>query len=103
MTLVNDLIQTNLQNFGIEPFGISMPVISKKWIDSSSAAVTGNITLTDADLSLASTSNWLAPIAGRVRKVGITATLKAPVSLFKTDGSAINEEGLLLIVNPQSY
>jgi hypothetical protein len=103
MALV-DLIEFNLEQFGIEPFGITMPVISKKWIDSTAADVSGSVTLNESDLSLTSSAtNWLAPMAGRVRRVDTTAEFKAPVSLFKTDGSAVNEEGLLLIINPQAY
>lgn len=104
MPLVNDLIKTNLQNFGIEPFGITMPVLSKKWI-SGTATVAGSITLSESDLSLSlgSSANWLAPVAGRIRKTDSTTAFRTPVTLFKTDGATVNEQGLLLIVNPQSY
>lgn len=81
-----------------------MPVMSKQWIAGSGADVSGRITLNESNLSLNSGSeDWLAPIAGQVRKIDTTAAFKAPVTLFKTDGTAISEQGLLLIVNPQAY
>jgi hypothetical protein len=104
MPMIENLIRTNLQNFGIEPFGITMPVISKQWIAGGGADVTGRITLDEAGLFLDSSSeNWLAPLGGQVRRVDTSPSFKAPVTLFKTDGSAVNEQGLLLTLFPQAY
>ena len=103
MAFVEDLIKTNLENFGLEPFGISMPVVNRQWIDLNNANINGEITLDEAALSLESTThNWLAPLAGSVRKTG-TGEFLPYVTLTKSDGTSVKEAGILLTLFPQVH
>lgn len=100
MATLDLLTIENLKHNGIEGFRFTMPVISQKWCNVASNSVTG-LSFDQATLSLNLTgTNWLAPMGG-IMNVVDTANNKIKVSLQKSDGSMVNENGLLIRLFPQ--
>ncbi len=102
MPLINDLTRANLKQFGLEPFGISLPALSKQWINIPGSDISSAITLDENNLSISSSAPWMMPISAMGRKVD-TSDLAINVTLTKADGSCMNEAGLFFELFPHAY
>lgn len=100
MAVLDDLTIENFKNFGIEGFGFTMPVLSQKWGNEASTALSSlSFDQTTLSLNLSGT-NWLAPFTGVLQVIN-TSTKKTTINLQKADGSMVNENGILIRLFPQ--
>lgn len=99
MTLIQTIAKQSLKEKGLEGFGLTMPILSPKWLDV--AQTDPAVAFDEANLILTSDEDWIAPFPGQMVKVD-TDDHRIGVSLQKADGSMINESGALLSLFPQS-
>ncbi|MTB50412.1 hypothetical protein [Lewinella sp. W8] len=97
------LIRQGLDNFQLQPFGLTFPRFSRRWVDVAQADISGQITYSRQNMQLQSSANWLAPFGGLVHKVGGGTPYNLPVSLMQPGGTAVTQEGLVLQLDPGAY
>ncbi len=102
MSFLSEGASLAMQQTGLQPFGLGMPMLSKKWCNHSDADFGGTITFNAASLSLslAGSQTWLAPITAHAVKIDMATPAKPTVTLTKADGSAVLENGLLFDLFP---
>lgn len=100
MSVLSDLVQQTIKDDGLKGFRFTMPVCTRKWINSASAS---SITFDRTTLTLQSTgANWLSPFSANCNYVNNSGA-KINVSLFKANGTPLNENGILFSLFPQQY
>jgi hypothetical protein len=99
MTLIQTIAKQSLKEKGLEGFGLTMPVMSPKWLDVAQADPA--VIFDEDNLMLTSDEDWVSPFPGQLVKVD-TGDNPIGVSLQKADGSMVNESGALLTLFPQS-
>lgn len=100
MSVLSELVTKSIKDGGLEGFSFTMPVISKKWLNTGAATVS-EITFDQDTLTLrTSGTNWIAPFSARCEYVN-NSDKKIPVTLTKADGSSVNESGVLFTLFPQ--
>lgn len=103
MSVLSELVKRTIETDGLKGFLFTMPVCTRKWVNAASATVTGTISFNRATLSLDNTSaNWLAPFSATCRFVDNSAN-KINVSLYKANGTPLNENGILFTLYPQQH
>lgn len=103
MSFLSDAATIAFQNTGLQPLGIGMPFISKKWCSRSDANSGGLIAFNDASLSLtlSGSETWLCPMSARAVKTN-SSDRKPTITLIKADGTAVNGNGLLFELFPSA-
>ncbi len=101
MSFLSDAATVAFQETGLQPLGIGMPFISKKWCSHSAADAGGHIAFNAASLSLTLSGGetWLCPISARAVKTN-SSDRKPAATLIKADGTAVNGDGLLFELFP---
>ena len=101
MSFLSDAATVAFQETGLQPLGIGMPFISKKWCSHSAADAGGHIAFNAASLSLTLSGGetWLCPISARAVKTN-SSDRKPATTLIKADGTAVNGDGLLFELFP---
>lgn len=84
-----------LSTVGTNAFGLGLPILSPAWTN----GILPSIVSDGMALNL-STANWLAPIAGTVRRVDSNSI---NVTLVRPSGIAVSDSGLLLTLFPHAY
>lgn len=84
-----------LSNVGTNAFGLGLPVLSSAWTDGMLPGITADGMALDLG-----TGNWLAPIAGTVRRVDANSI---NVTLVRSSGISVSDSGLLLTLFPHAY
>lgn len=104
MSFLSDATAIAFRETGLQPFGIGMPFLSKKWCSHADAGFGGTITFNAASLSLtlAGGETWLAPVTAHAVKTD-TGTAKPTVTLTKADGTSVNAAGLLFDLFPAAF
>ncbi|MCP9469002.1 MAG: hypothetical protein NNA31_03265 [Nitrospira sp.] len=101
MSFLSEAATVAFRETGLQPLGIGMPFISKKWCSHGAADAGGHITFNAESLSLTLSGGetWYCPISARVVKTNVSDR-KPTATLIKTDGTAVNGDGLLFELFP---
>lgn len=104
MSFLSEAASILLQQTGLQPFGIGMPMLSKKWCSVSNAELAGTITFDAANLALnlVEDQTWFVPITAHTIKVD-AGSAKPKVTLTTADGSSVLESGLLFELFPAAF
>lgn len=99
MTLIQNIAKQSLKEKGLEGFGLTMPVMSPKWV--AVAQTDPSVEFQEDQLNLRCEDEWISPFSGQINKVSPPEN-PISVALQKADGSMITSGGAVLKLFPQS-